>query len=55
MSDVDLMDKSVEKGETQASYACSAASRVLRRHVSEGEIDDVVAVFPDEMRTILAG
>lgn len=42
-------------GETQASYACSAAARVLRRHVSEGEIDDVVAVFPEEMRAVLAG
>lgn len=42
-------------GETQASYACSAAARVLRRHVSQGEIDDVVAVFPEEMRAVLAG
>lgn len=42
-------------GETQASYACSAAARVLRRHVSQGEIDDVVSVFPEEMRPVLAG
>lgn len=42
-------------GETSASYACAAAARVLRRHVSEGEIADVVAVFPEEMRPVLAG
>jgi uncharacterized protein (DUF2267 family) len=42
-------------GETQASYACQAAARVLRRHVSQGEIDDVVSVFPEEMRPVLAG
>ncbi|MCE3267274.1 MAG: hypothetical protein K0S15_1983 [Solirubrobacterales bacterium] len=42
-------------GETQASYACSAAARVLRRHVSQGEIEDVVSVFPEEMRPVLAG
>ena len=43
------------KGETEASFACAAAARVLRKHVSEGEIDDVVAVFPNEMRPVLAG
>jgi uncharacterized protein (DUF2267 family) len=42
-------------GETQTSYACSAAARVLRRHISEGEIDDVVSLFPEEMRPVLAG
>ena len=41
------------QGETEASYACSAAARVLRR-TSPGEIDDVIAVFPEEMR-VLAG
>lgn len=41
--------------ETEASYACSAAARVLRRHVSEGEIEDVVAVFPEELRPVLEG
>ena len=40
-------------GETEASYACSAAARVLRHHVSAGEIDDVMAVFPEELRVVL--
>jgi uncharacterized protein (DUF2267 family) len=43
------------KGETQASFACAAAARVMRAHVSAGEIDDVVAIFPEEIRTVLAG
>jgi uncharacterized protein (DUF2267 family) len=42
-------------GETEASYVCAAAARVLRRHVSAGEIEDVAAVFPEELRTVLAG
>jgi uncharacterized protein (DUF2267 family) len=42
-------------GETQTSYACSAVARVLRRHISEGEMDDVVSIFPEEMRAVLAG
>jgi uncharacterized protein (DUF2267 family) len=49
-----VADEAKLKGETEASYACSAAARVLRRHVSAGEIDDVVAVFPEEMRPVLA-
>lgn len=40
-------------GETSASYAASAASAVLRRHVSAGEIEDVRAVLPEELRPIL--
>jgi uncharacterized protein (DUF2267 family) len=50
-----VADEAQLKGETEASYACSAAARVLRRHVSAGEMDDVVAVFPEEMRPVLAG
>ncbi len=49
-----IADEAKLPGETEASYACSAAARVLRRHVSEGEIDDVVAVFPAELRVVLA-
>lgn len=40
-------------GETAASYAVSAAAGVLRRHVSAGEIDDVRAVLPEDLRPIL--
>lgn len=50
-----IADEALLPGETEASYACSAATRVLRRHVSAGEIDDVVAVFPEELRPVLAG
>ena len=49
-----IADEAKLPGETEASYACSAAARVLRRHVSEGEINDVVAVFPEELRVVLA-
>ena len=49
-----IADEALLPGETEASYACSAAARVLRRHVSEGEIADVVAVFPEELRVVLA-
>ena len=49
-----IADEARLPGETEASYACSAAARVLRRHVSEGEFDDVVAVFPEELRVVLA-
>ena len=41
-------------GETEASFAASAAATVLRRHVSAGEIDDIRAVLPQKLRPILA-
>ena len=41
-------------GETQASFAAEAAMRVLRGHVSAGEIDDVLAVLPAPIRDFLA-
>ena len=40
-------------GDTEASLASTAAMRVLRRHVSAGEIDDVLAVLPHEIRAAL--
>jgi uncharacterized protein (DUF2267 family) len=40
-------------GETAASYAVGAAAEVLRRHVSAGEIDDIRAILPEELRPIL--
>jgi uncharacterized protein (DUF2267 family) len=42
------------EGETEASYAVGAAAEVLRRHVSAGEIEDVRAILPEELRPILA-
>ena len=50
-----VAEEAMLPGETEASYACEAAARVLRRHVSEGEIEDVAAVFPEDLKTVLAG
>ena len=38
----------------EASVACLAASRVLRRHVSDGELDDVIAALPATLRPMFA-
>lgn len=40
-------------GETEASYAVQAAATVLSRHVSEGELDDVLKLLPPELRTLI--
>ncbi len=41
-------------GETEASYVASAGARVLHRHISEGEMDDVAAVFPEGLKAIVS-
>jgi len=48
-----IADEAVLDGETEASFASSAAASVLRRHVSAGEIDDIRAILPEELRPIL--
>jgi len=40
-------------GETEASVAVSAVARVLREHVSPGEIDGVLAVLPEKFRVLI--
>lgn len=40
-------------GTAEASYAVSAAAAVLRRHVSSGEVADVLAILPAEGRQLL--
>ena len=40
-------------GETEASLAVTAVARVLRAHVSAGEINDVLAVLPDKFRVLI--
>lgn len=40
-------------GETEASLAVAAVARVLRRHVSSGEIEGVLAVLPDDFRVLV--
>lgn len=42
-------------GETEASFAVGAVMAMLRRHVSKGEIADVLAVLPEPVRGLLAG
>ena len=40
-------------GETEASFAATAAFRVLRRHISEGEALSVFRVLPQSLRELL--
>jgi uncharacterized protein (DUF2267 family) len=40
-------------GETEASFAVAAASRVLRRHVSAGEAKSLLHVLPEHLRDLL--
>lgn len=54
---VDFMERSVEKTHIwlrDMAYAVSAAARVLRTHVSEGELNDVTAVLPEPIRSLFA-
>jgi uncharacterized protein (DUF2267 family) len=39
-------------GETEASHAVAAVAEVLRHHVSEGELADVVAILPTKLRPL---
>ena len=49
-----IADEALLAGTTEASYAVGAAAAVLGRHVSEGEIEDVLAILPAEIRELLA-
>jgi len=40
-------------GETEASVAVTAVARVLRAHISPGEIDEVLAVLPEKFRVLI--
>jgi uncharacterized protein (DUF2267 family) len=48
-----VADEALLTGTTDASYAVAGAASVLRRHVSEGEIADVLAVLPTPVRELL--
>jgi uncharacterized protein (DUF2267 family) len=50
-----VADEVVLAGETEASYAATAAARVLHRHVAEGELDDVLGMLPERLRVVVAG
>ena len=39
-------------GETEASHAVAAVAVVLRQHVSEGELADVLAILPAKLRPL---
>lgn len=39
-------------GETEASHAVGAVARVLHRHVTRGELEDVLAILPAELRPL---
>ena len=40
-------------GETEASLAVTAVTRVLRRHVTMGEIDELLAVLPNRLKVLI--
>ena len=50
-----VSDEALLAGETEASYAATAAARVLHRHVSEGELRDVIGMLPEGLRAVVAG
>jgi uncharacterized protein (DUF2267 family) len=49
-----VADEAGLHGETEASSAAAAAARVLERHVSGGEIEDILAILPAAIRPIFA-
>jgi uncharacterized protein (DUF2267 family) len=40
-------------GDSETSFAAEAAMRTLRAHVSEGEVDDVLAILPSDLRELV--
>ncbi len=56
--DVDAFLEQVDRegrmaGETEASFAVAAVARLLRRNLSAGEIEEVLAVLPHRYRTLI--
>jgi uncharacterized protein (DUF2267 family) len=41
-------------GETEASMSVEAVTRVLRRNVGEGQLEDVLAVLPEKLKSLIA-
>lgn len=50
-----VADEGRMAGETEASHAVAAVSRVLHRKVSAGEIEDVLAILPAALRPLFRG
>lgn len=42
-------------GDTEASFAVQAVTRVLARHVTAGELDDVLRTLPESLRPLIRG
>jgi len=49
-----IADEARLAGETEASFAAAAASRVLARHISPGEAGSVLRVLPGHLREFLS-
>ena len=47
--------EALRAGDTEASFAITAATTVLRRHVSAGEIEGVVRTLPESLRSLIVG
>ncbi len=50
-----IAEEALLDGETRASYAAAAAGRVLHRHISGGELEDVLGMLPEGLRAVVAG
>jgi uncharacterized protein (DUF2267 family) len=48
-----LADRAELAGSTDASLTAEAAMRTLRRHVTDGEVDEVLAQLPQPIRSLL--
>lgn len=46
-------DEAGLEGESAVSFASEAALRTFRRHVSDGEVTDILAVLPEDLRELL--
>jgi uncharacterized protein (DUF2267 family) len=50
-----LMEAALIEDPDEAARAAVACTRILQRHVTEGEFEDVMAQLPQRIRSVLAG
>jgi uncharacterized protein (DUF2267 family) len=48
-----VAEEAVLHGDTEASFALAAVMRVVRRHVSGDELEDVTATLPEALRRLV--